>query len=76
VASVAIHIVPDDAFDDWVVREDGGRELGHFPTREAAEVVAREIARKCEGTLVIELPDGRRECTSFAKSWLDRWLAR
>jgi hypothetical protein len=33
-AAVAIHLIPDDAFDDWVVRDDGGREIGHYPTRE------------------------------------------
>jgi uncharacterized protein DUF2188 len=55
---------PDDAFDDWTVREEGGRELGHYPTREAAELVARAIARKRGGKLVIELPDGRHQCTS------------
>lgn len=33
-AAVAIHLIPDDAFDDWVVRDDGGREIGHCPTRE------------------------------------------
>jgi hypothetical protein len=76
MANAVIHVVPDDAFDDWVVRDDGGRQLSHYPTREATELVARDIARKHEGELVIELPDGRRECTSFAKGWLGRLLAR
>jgi hypothetical protein len=40
-AAVAIHLIPDDAFDDWVVRDDGGREIGHYPTRDAAELAAR-----------------------------------
>lgn len=71
-----IHIVPDDAFDDWIVREDDGQELGHYPTREAAELVAEAIARKRGGKLVIDIPDGRRQCRSFAKSWLARLLAR
>jgi hypothetical protein len=22
-----VHVIPDDAFEDWIVREDGGREL-------------------------------------------------
>lgn len=35
--NVTLHVVPDDTFDDWFVRDDGGRELGHYPTREAAE---------------------------------------
>ncbi|MEA2553221.1 MAG: hypothetical protein QOJ65_1397 [Fimbriimonadaceae bacterium] len=31
-AAVAIHLIPDEAFDDWVVRDDGGQEIGHYPT--------------------------------------------
>ncbi len=31
---------------DWIVREDGGRELGHYPTRKEAEAVGRKIAHK------------------------------
>jgi hypothetical protein len=41
MASAAIHIVPDDSFDDWVVRGDIGKEFGHFPTREAARNLPR-----------------------------------
>jgi hypothetical protein len=72
--SVAIHVAPDDAFDDWLVREEGGREFGHYATREAAELVAQAIARKLGGKLVIELPDGRRQYRSFATSRLGRLL--
>jgi hypothetical protein len=64
----AIHVAPDHAFDDWIVREEGGREFGHYPTREAAELVAQAIARKLGGKIIIELPDGRRQFKSFAKS--------
>ena len=28
---------------DWIVREDGGRELGHYPTRKEAEAVNSRI---------------------------------
>jgi Uncharacterized protein conserved in bacteria (DUF2188) len=66
-ATVAFHVSPDDAFDDWIVRDDGGRELGHYPTREAAELVAQDFARKHGGTVVIHLPDGRSESKSFKK---------
>ena len=45
MAAVAIHVVPDDNFDDWVVRADIGQEFGHYPTREAAERVAQAIAQ-------------------------------
>jgi hypothetical protein len=30
MAAAAIHVVLDDSFDDWVVREDIGYELGHW----------------------------------------------
>ena len=29
MAAAAIHVVPDDNFDDWVVRADIGQEFGH-----------------------------------------------
>lgn len=64
-AAVAIHLIPDDAFDDWVVRDDGGREIGHYPTREAAELAAQEFVRGRGGAVVIHLPDGRYEYKSF-----------
>jgi hypothetical protein len=69
--NVAIHVVPDDDFDDWIVREDGGPELGHFLTREAAELAAQNLVRKRGGALVIHLPDGRRESKRVEKGcWL------
>jgi hypothetical protein len=37
--AAAIHVVPDDNFDDWVVRNDNGHGFGHYPTREAADPV-------------------------------------
>jgi hypothetical protein len=42
--TTAIYVVPDENFDDWVVRDESGHELGHYPTREAAEGVARGTA--------------------------------
>ena len=70
MATAAIHVVPDDNFDDWVVRDDNGHEFGHYPTREAAELVAQAIAREHEAELVVHLPDGRMSRKSFAKGWL------
>jgi hypothetical protein len=68
MAAVAIHVVPDDNFDDWVVRADIGQEFGHYPTREAAERVAQAIAQEREAELVVHLPDGKTSRTRFAKS--------
>jgi hypothetical protein len=67
MAATPLHIVPDDRFDDWIVREDSGRELGHYSTREAAELVAQALARKLEGEIVVHLPDGRTSRTSVTK---------
>jgi hypothetical protein len=72
MASAAIHIVPDDNFDDWVVRGDIGQQLGHFPTREEAELAAEPIAREREADLIIHLPDGRTSRKSFKKGWAAR----
>jgi uncharacterized protein DUF2188 len=67
MAAPVLHIVPDHSFDDWIVLDDGGRELGHYPTREAAELVAQALARKLEGEIIVHLPDGRTSRTSVAK---------
>jgi hypothetical protein len=69
-AAPAIHVVPDDNFDDWVVRDDNEQELGHYPTREAAELAAQ--ARKRGDELVVHLPDGRMSRKSFTKGWAAR----
>jgi len=76
MAAAAIHIVPDDSFDDWVVRDHNGQELGHYPTREAAELVARAIARKRGGELVVHFPDGRTSRKSLSKGWAARLFGR
>ena len=68
----AIHVVPDDNFDDWVVRDDKGCERGHYPTRENAEFAAQAVARELGTRLVIHLPDGRTSCINFSRGWLAR----
>jgi hypothetical protein len=74
MAAATIHIVPDDSFDDWVVRGDIGQEFGHFPTREEAELAAEPLAREREAELVVHLPDGRTIRKSFKKGWTARLL--
>jgi hypothetical protein len=61
----AIHVTPDESFDDWVVRDDGGHEIGHFPTRESAELAGAALAQKLRGELLVSLPDGRTTRKSF-----------
>jgi hypothetical protein len=75
MATAAIHIVPDDSFDDWVMRDDKGHALGHFATRESAERAAEALACQREADLVIHLPDGRTSRKSFARGLLARWLS-
>jgi hypothetical protein len=74
MATAAVHVVPDDSFDDWVVRGEIGNELGHYPTREDAERFAQAIAQEREAELVVHLPDGRTARTSFKKGWVTRLL--
>jgi Uncharacterized protein conserved in bacteria (DUF2188) len=72
MATAAIHIVPDDSFDDWVIRDDKGHELGHFATQESAEQAAEALARQREADLVIQLPDGRRAARALrGDGWPD-----
>src|ERR1700731_68349 len=73
MAATAIHVVPDDNFDDWVVRAGVGQEFGHYPTREAAEGVAQAIAQEREAELVVHLPDGKNQPNAFCKK-LDRQI--
>jgi hypothetical protein len=75
MAGVAIHVVPDDSFDDWVVRIEVGNELGHYATREAAEA-AQAIAQDRNVELVVHLPDGKTIRRNFAKGWATRLFAR
>lgn len=53
MATKSIHVVAVTA-DDWVVREDGGRELGHYPSRQDALSVGRKLARTRKVELVVE----------------------
>ncbi len=55
MAATAIHVVPDDNFDDWVVRNDDRHEIGHYPTREEAELAAQATARELQTKLVVHL---------------------
>jgi hypothetical protein len=56
-----VHVFPDDEFEGWLVKDDGGCILGRFPTREAAELTGRSMLRESGGSLVVHLPDGRCE---------------
>lgn len=76
MAAAAIHLGPNDNFNDWVVRAGVGQEFGHYPTREATERVAQAIAQERKAELVVHLPDGKTSRTRFAKSWAARLFRR
>jgi Uncharacterized protein conserved in bacteria (DUF2188) len=48
----SIHIVPVSP-EDWMVREEGGRELGHYPSQQDALRVGRKLARTRNAQLLI-----------------------
>ena len=52
-----IHVI-ETGPADWVVKEGGGRELGHYPTLGEAETVGVALARKRKGTLIVRTRSG------------------
>ena len=72
--ATAIHVLPDESFDNWVVRDDC-RELGHYPTRESAERIAETVAHNRRDDLVVHIADGTTTRKSFAR-WAARLLGR
>ncbi|SED17579.1 hypothetical protein SAMN05444164_3960 [Bradyrhizobium erythrophlei] len=74
--SSVVHVVPDDSFEDWVVRTEIGNELGHYSTREAAELAAQAMAQDQGIELVVHLPDGKTIRMNFAKGWVARLFSR
>ena len=57
---------------DWIVREDGGRELGHYPTRQEAEAVGHKLARKRAVELVVTGGGGKATRSRPRKGWFAR----
>jgi hypothetical protein len=52
-----IHVIENDS-RDWLVRENGGRELGHYTSRTEAETVGAALAKKRKSELVIRPKSG------------------
>ena len=72
VARREIHIVPGGP-RDWIVRADGGREFGHYPSRQAAVAVGRKLARRDRGELLVYDASGKVSGRSRpSRSWLGR----
>ena len=71
----SIHVVPGE-HGDWIVREDGGRELGHYPTPEAAKAVGHKLALKRATELLVHDGRGKVHRSRPKKSWISRLLRR
>ena len=56
----AIHVVSGE-HGGWIVREDGGREFGPYPTPEAAKAVGHKLALKRATELLVAMAAAR--CT-------------
>jgi Uncharacterized protein conserved in bacteria (DUF2188) len=72
VARREIHVIPGGE-RDWIVRASTGRELGHYPSLEAAEAVGRKLARRDRGELVVYDDAGK---TAQRSSPFRNWLRR
>ena len=70
-----IHVLPGE-HGDWIVREDGGRELGHYPSQDAAKSVGQKLARKRSAELLVHGRAGKIHRSRPKKSWLSRLLGR
>jgi hypothetical protein len=75
MARATIHVVQLGS-EDWVVGQDGGRELGHYPSRDVAAGVGRILARKHRAELIIQGQSGKAQTERPAKSWLGRLFGR
>ncbi len=76
VAQRDIHVVHGGP-EDWIVRADGGREFGHYPSRKAAEAVGRKLAHRDRGELLVYDASGKvADRSRPARSWLGRLLGR
>jgi hypothetical protein len=71
-----IHIVAGGP-QDWIVRADGGREFGHYPSRKTAEAVGRKLARRDKGLLLVYDASGKLASRSRpSRGWFGRLLGR
>ena len=63
--------------DDWVVKQEGGRELGHYPDKSQAKAVGLKIARKHNVELLVHSRSGAIEHRSRpSRGWFSRLFNR
>jgi uncharacterized protein DUF2188 len=75
MARLNIHVAPIDA-KDWVVKEDGGREYGHYPSQQDAENVGQKLARKHKVQIIVRDRDGKVHRRNFSRGWFSRLFGR
>jgi Uncharacterized protein conserved in bacteria (DUF2188) len=75
MAHHSIHVVAGE-HQDWIVREQGGRELGHYPTKLEAEAVGRAVARKRRAELLVYDVSGKVNRSNFSRRWFSRLVGR
>ena len=71
----SIHVVPLSP-DDWMVREDGGRELGHYPSEQEALQVARKLARTRGAQLLVHDQSGATRAERASKGFFASLFGR
>jgi hypothetical protein len=70
-----IHVVALSR-SDWVVKEDSGREFGHYATKSEAQAVGIKLARKRRTGLIVHDEDGKRVRSQPNRSWIARLFGR
>ena len=75
MAGKSIQIVPVSA-DDWMVREEGGRELGHYPSEQEALQVARKLAHARGADLLIQDQTGAQHSERTSNGLFARLFGR
>jgi hypothetical protein len=58
----------------WVVREEGGRDFGHYTNPAQAEAIGRALARKRNWDLVIHPVASGIPIREKPKGWFRRWF--
>jgi Uncharacterized protein conserved in bacteria (DUF2188) len=71
----SIQIVPL-RFGDWVVREEGGPEFGHYSSQAEAEAIGRPLARKRNCGLVVHRAGGGISIRDRCKAWFRQLFGR
>jgi hypothetical protein len=71
-----VHVMPGSHFD-WIVKQENGREFGHYTDKAQAEEVGSKIARKRKVELLVHNRSGAIERRLRpTRSWLARLFGR